>query len=62
MLVCAVAIFAILLFVPLGEMIGWAVTYLLPVAVILGVITAVLALWVWVIERLLDPPYRDWMQ
>jgi hypothetical protein len=40
----------------------WGGAYLVPVAVILGVITAVLALLVWVIERSPDPPYRDRLQ
>lgn len=40
----------------------WFGTYLVPFAVILGVIAAVLALLVWVIERSPDPPYRDWLQ
>ncbi len=45
-----------------GRAIDWVGSYLVPVAVILGVITAVLALLVWVIERSPDPPYRDRLQ
>jgi type VI protein secretion system component VasK len=40
----------------------WVGTYLVPFAVILGVITAILALLVWVIKRSPDPPYRDRLQ
>ena len=42
--------------------IGWFITYLIPAAVITGVIIASLALLVWVIERSPDPPYRDRLQ
>jgi hypothetical protein len=45
-----------------GRAIDWVGSYLIPVAVILGVITAVLALLVWVIETTPDPPYRDRLQ
>ncbi len=40
----------------------WVGAYLVPVAVIVGVIIAVLALLVWMIERSPDPPYRDRLQ
>ncbi len=40
----------------------WVGTYLVPFAVILGVIAVVLALLVWVIKSSPDPPYRDWLQ
>ena len=45
-----------------GRAIGWIVTYLIPVGVILGVVIAVLALLVWALKRLPTPPYRDWWQ
>ena len=45
-----------------GAAIGWLVTYLIPVAVITGVIIASLALLVWVVKRSPDPPYRDRLQ
>ena len=58
-LVCAVAMFAVLLFVPSGGTIGWVGTYLLPVGVILGVVIVVLALLMWALDRLPSSPYRD---
>ena len=61
-LVCAAAIFAVLLFVPLGGTIGWVGTYLLPVGVILGVVVAVLALLMWALDRLPSSPYRGRLQ
>ena len=45
-----------------GRAIGWIVTYLIPVVMILGVVTAVLALLVWALKKLPTPPYRDWWQ
>ncbi len=45
-----------------GEAIGWLSAYLIPVVVVLAVIIASLALLVWVLERLPNPPYRDWRQ
>ena len=42
--------------------IGWIVTYLIPVVMILGVVIAVLALLVWALKKLPTPPYRDWWQ
>jgi peptidoglycan/LPS O-acetylase OafA/YrhL len=61
-LVCAVAILAVLLFVPSGGTIGWVGTYLLPVGVILGVVVAVLALLMWALDRLPSSPYRGLWQ
>ena len=58
-LVCAVAIFAVLPFVPSDGTIGGVGTYLLPVGVILGVVVAVLALLMWAVDRLPSSPYRD---
>jgi uncharacterized membrane protein (DUF485 family) len=40
----------------------WVGTFVIPVVVILGMVIAVLALLVWVIERSPDPPYRDRLQ
>ncbi len=60
--VCAVAIFAVLLFVPSGGTIGWVGTYLLPVGVIFGVVVAVLALLMWALGRLPSTPYRGRLQ
>ncbi len=45
-----------------GRVIDWLVNYLIPVVVILGLVIAALALLVWVVERLPNPPYRDWRQ
>jgi protein-S-isoprenylcysteine O-methyltransferase Ste14 len=45
-----------------GRAIGWIVTYLIPVVMILGVVIAVLALLVWALKKLPTPPYRDWWQ
>ncbi len=42
-----------------GAAIGWVVTYLIPVAVITGVVIASLALLVWVVKRLPESPSRD---
>ena len=40
----------------------WVGTFIIPVVVILGVVIAVLALLMWVIEKSPDPPYRDRLQ
>ncbi len=40
----------------------WVGTFIIPVVVTLGVVIAVLALLVWVIEKSPDPPYRDRLQ
>ncbi len=45
-----------------GRVIDWLGGYLVPVVVVLAVIIAALALLVWVVERLPNPPYRDWRQ
>ena len=42
-----------------GRAIEWVGTDLIPVAVVLCVVIAVLALLVWALKRLPDPPYRD---
>jgi hypothetical protein len=42
--------------------IDWVINYLLPVGVITGVVIASLALLVWAVKRLPNPPYRDWYQ
>ena len=42
--------------------IDWLVNYLIPVGVITGVIIASLALLVWAVKRLPNPPYRDRLQ
>jgi hypothetical protein len=41
-----------------GRAIDWLGAYLIPV----GVITASLALLVWTVKRLPNPPYRNWWQ
>jgi len=41
---------------------SWVGTYLIPVAVVLAVIVASLALLTWAVKRLPNPPYRDWWQ
>jgi protein-S-isoprenylcysteine O-methyltransferase Ste14 len=45
-----------------GKAIDWLVNYLVPVGVITGVIIAALALLVWAVKRLPNPPYRNWWQ
>jgi protein-S-isoprenylcysteine O-methyltransferase Ste14 len=45
-----------------GKAIDWVGNYLIPVGVITGVIIASLALLVWAVKRLPNPPYRDWYQ
>ena len=45
-----------------GRAIEWVGTYLIPVAVVLCVAMVVLALLVWALKRLPDPPYRDRLQ
>jgi hypothetical protein len=40
----------------------WVGTFIIPVVVTLGVVIAVLALLVWVIERSPAPPFRDRLQ
>lgn len=42
-----------------GGALYWVGTYLIPVVVILGVVIAALALLVWALKRLPNPPYRD---
>jgi protein-S-isoprenylcysteine O-methyltransferase Ste14 len=42
--------------------IDWVINYLLPVGVITGVVIASLALLVWAVKRLPNPPYQDWYQ
>ena len=57
--VLAAAVLAALVVAEPDVAINWVATYLIPVGVVLAVVIAVLALLVWVIERLLTPPYRD---
>jgi branched-subunit amino acid permease len=45
-----------------GRVIELVGAYLIPVGVITGVIIASLALLVWAVKRLPNPPYRDWWQ
>jgi protein-S-isoprenylcysteine O-methyltransferase Ste14 len=45
-----------------AKAIDWLVNYLIPVGVITGVIIASLALLVWAVKRLPNPPYRNWWQ
>ena len=45
-----------------GKAIYWVGNYLIPVGVITGVIIASLALLVWAVKRLPNPPYRNWWQ
>ncbi len=45
--------------VGLGRAIDWVGSYLVPVAVITGVVIACLALLVWVVKRLPESPSRD---
>ncbi len=45
-----------------GRAIDWVGNYLIPVGVITGVIIASLALLVWAVKRLPNPPYRNWWQ
>ena len=45
-----------------GRVIDLVGTYLIPVAVVLAVIIASLALLTWAIETLPDSPLRDWRQ
>jgi protein-S-isoprenylcysteine O-methyltransferase Ste14 len=45
-----------------GKAIDWLVNYLIPVGVITGVMIASLALLVWAVKRLPNPPYRNWWQ
>ena len=40
----------------------WIGTYLIPVVVIVGVVIAALALLVWAVKRLPNPPSRDRLQ
>ncbi len=41
---------------------NWLGNVLIPVVVILGVVFVCLSLLVWVVNRLPNPPYRDWRQ
>jgi uncharacterized membrane protein YfcA len=45
-----------------GAVVGWVGTYLVPAVVILAVVILVVALIMWVIERLPEPPNRDRFQ
>ncbi len=45
-----------------SKAIYWLGAYLIPVGVITGVIIASLALLVWAVKRLPNPPYRNWWQ
>jgi hypothetical protein len=45
-----------------GAVVGWVGTYLVPAVVILAVVILVVALVLWVIERLPEPPNRDRLQ
>ena len=45
-----------------GKAIYWVGNYLIPVGVITGLIIASLALLVWAVKRLPNPPYRYWWQ
>jgi branched-subunit amino acid permease len=45
-----------------GKAIDWVGNYLIPVGLITGVIIAALALLVWAVKRLPNPPYRNWWQ
>ncbi len=45
-----------------GRAIDWVGSYLIPVAVITGVVIASLALLVWVVKRLPESPFRDRLQ
>jgi hypothetical protein len=42
-----------------GAVVGWVGTYLLPVVVILVVAIYIVALVMWAVERLPEPPNRD---
>ncbi len=43
-------------------LVNWVGNVLIPVAVILGVVFVSISLLVWVVNRIPDPPYRDWRQ
>ena len=43
-----------------GKAIDWLVNYLVPVGAITGVIIAALALLVWAVKSLPNPPFRNW--
>ncbi len=43
-------------------LVDWVGNVFIPVAVILGVVFFSLSLLVWVVNRISDPPYRDWRQ
>ena len=45
-----------------GAVVGWVGNYLVPVVVIPAVVILVVALVLWVIERLPEPPNRDRLQ
>ncbi len=45
-----------------GRAIGWVGSHLIPAGVVSGAAIAVLALLVWVSERLPNSPYRNWWQ
>jgi len=45
-----------------GAVVGWVGTYVFPVVVILVVAIYIVALGLWAVERLPEPPYRDRMQ
>ena len=43
-------------------LVNWVGNVLIPVAVIVGVVFVSISLLVWVVNRISDPPYRDWRQ
>jgi hypothetical protein len=45
-----------------GAVVGWVGTYLVPVVVILVVAIYIVALVMWAVERLPEPPNRDRLQ
>ena len=57
--VFSVVVLAVLLFGPPSGTIGWVGSYLIPVVVITRVVSASLALLVWVVKRLPESPSRD---
>lgn len=54
-----VGLLAAVMVVGPGRAIDWVGSYLVPMLVILGVVVGALALLVWVVKRLPNPPYRD---
>ena len=45
-----------------GAVVGWVGTYLVPVVVIIAVAIYIVALLMWAVERLPEPPNRDRLQ